>query len=593
MDLSLKSKRKGFFFTLLAVVFIMFIMIATSVWLATQKQSEERVTSKMESLALKQLAQQSTNEKIAAYVEFIGYRALLNLSNDTVTYAGGKIDAGETSNSRIFPSENDVKRELCSILQTGKRGVGSQPNFQLARAKDTLAYWNESMAKAAARQGLNFSFEVTDCRVQQNDAWHMNVQLDANVKISSRDGTLKLERSYSIRNSPPDPIIAQVSINGTMDPYITIMDYKNRKTLDNLQSVWDANVRFIYTSPYTLSELAQSVQDPKKLGEGLRGKGWAYGNITEDPGAGDIEPKKYILYTLNSDQYCHEDYTNRNQQFERFGKTLSYGQCNNEKLEQFVGVVLHGTPSVCDTSSRNDCPVPARVQSVGSCTCTYNIVSEVGQCFDCVARYQPAQVSGAGCAPSDCPSRADLGLENFVHANAITVPFVTDDAPSGNLQSTVIDNHQSILINAPTWCNLDAAGSHAKIWDIEKLRDHAICGYYLQNDAPTLLGRYSASSGRPSTGIESMLVGMWANDISSTKSKLDWVYYGSGANVKKIKGMPGCKTFETCKQASSTPLGHFALDEPHYIDGVSSSYELDEIRCDGNGASCEDNPGCT
>lgn len=547
----------------MAVVFLSFILVSTSVWLAAQKQVEARVSSKMEAFALEQAALQSSRESVASHVEFIGRRALYNLSMDVISEGGRKIDnvPHEHSINKIFPTPAKVQAELCSIIVNGTRFADDATI--LAEREDTLMHWVDSLNKSTNRIGLNFAFEVENCGVQQSDAWHVDLVLEANVSISNNDKTLQLNRSYDSLN----PIVARIPINGTLDAFITLMDYKahNGEYGDNtLASVWDATIRQIYSSNNSLSDLA-----PVLVGEGSRGKGWAYGNVTSSPGLRETNPGQYLLFVEDVSDYCNEG----EEITAIFEDDIAPGECNNRVLDQFVGVIVDGAPSnVFGTET----------EVYGECTCTYFTENETGNCLDCASRVSRVEVS-EGCAVSVCPDKG-----NTRYANLVSVPFVTTGM-TGSFTSThvfpqeYVDSNKAVLIDSPGWCNSFEPSIGHFIYDIEALRETAICGYYLEDgDAPSFLQRLAGlrpSSLGGSAGVETMLVGMWARDPDS---RVDHVYYGTSIDEGKIKGMPGCKDVEMCEDDNDVPLGHFLLDLDH-----SNYYGVSELRCEGD--ECDSN----
>ncbi|MEW6528817.1 MAG: hypothetical protein AB1391_02930 [Candidatus Micrarchaeota archaeon] len=139
--------------------------------------------------------------------------------------------------------------------------------------------------------------------------------------------------------------------------------------------------------------------------------------------------------------------------------------------------------------------------------------------------------------------------------------------------------------------NVSKKNYSISIYDIEGLRDATICTYYLNSSrAPSYVQRLSGNALSLSStnfGMESFLVGEWTGGKNLIEyenySRVDWEFFNKTMGIK-IRGMPGCKTFEMCSidVGTDAPLGHFRLS-----DNSLTIYNLVNIACNDGRARCD------
>ncbi len=128
------------------------------------------------------------------------------------------------------------------------------------------------------------------------------------------------------------------------------------------------------------------------------------------------------------------------------------------------------------------------------------------------------------------------------------------------------------------------------LYNIEKLRDFEICGYYI----PSRTGisypqRLSGNTvgGISKYGMITFVVGQWAGGAElpsfNKYSHVAWQFYTMQPGIK-IRGMSGCKRAIDCSAhvGFQAPLGQFALSE-QYI----TLFDLQNISCNNGWASCK------
>jgi hypothetical protein len=282
------------------------------------------------------------------------------------------------------------------------------------------------------------------------------------------------------------------------------------------------------------------------------GNGWFFGPITSDyPGkgifAGDEEGRidQYIL--------VHE-----------------YDENLTSNAGAYGAVVLTTSPVVVSSNYIN---------SQGCNVTEYNQT----KCLNCM-RWVTVNSGGAGCAVSPYIYKNQLDVPMIVasgqwSANNTKIPVVKRDE---------LPKQQFILIdNEFAEAEKKRSGYH-RIWDITRLRDMAICGFYVQGPGPSFFQRMLANPStatplkNPDLGIESFLVGKWAggkdDELYDVRSRLDWEFYPSSqpSPILKAKGMMGCKSKPMCSGQNATKegVGKFKLSQD-----AASRYSLNQPAC--------------
>jgi hypothetical protein len=144
------------------------------------------------------------------------------------------------------------------------------------------------------------------------------------------------------------------------------------------------------------------------------------------------------------------------------------------------------------------------------------------------------------------------------------------------------DNYQTVLANPLSKRNVPDESTG--IYDIEKFRDAAMCGYYISSpNAPSYLQRFFHDAYQMNSsdfGIETFVIGEYVPEKYFDKySNVDREFFRDVVYAEHIRGMPGCKNYESC---SDNPLtGRFGL-----TTNSTQNYGATEIDC-AEGARCE------
>lgn len=184
---------------------------------------------------------------------------------------------------------------------------------------------------------------------------------------------------------------------------------------------------------------------------------------------------------------------------------------------------------------------------------------------------------------------------NLTIENPTTKPFAlitglnmsSFRGPGGERRALIIAKYSVAEVSDDAGKKLHAVTAY----DMEDLRDTAVCSYFLPSSrGPSYAQRLSASAiylNDSEFGMEAFLVGTWAggSDLSSYDpySRVDFEFFRK-LGGEKVRGMAGCKNPEMCAApvtSEDAPLGHFALS----VQSLEL-YGADEIACSDGRAGC-------
>ncbi len=138
------------------------------------------------------------------------------------------------------------------------------------------------------------------------------------------------------------------------------------------------------------------------------------------------------------------------------------------------------------------------------------------------------------------------------------------------------------------------SSSEALTYNIENLKDCAICGYYIPDpEGPSYFQRLLENSFDKKDskyGLATFLLwdGIEAEGKLSDLSRLDYEFF-NGEDGKTIRGMPGSKYAAMCAQKGAY-VGQFKLSDTALEKYVSENWESTHIYCEGDQwSSCEGN----
>jgi hypothetical protein len=178
---------------------------------------------------------------------------------------------------------------------------------------------------------------------------------------------------------------------------------------------------------------------------------------------------------------------------------------------------------------------------------------------------------------------------NFDPGSAPVCPLLNGSEGMGNCVLFQNQYLSSQLQGSSIVNKRESSGGVIGMFDLEKVGDFTMCGYYTNDpNAPSYLQRLLSDpySRKDALGIETFVIGNYANDSSiygpngnGVSSRLDTEIFDTGVNGIKVRGLPGCRSYESCSDNPQT--GVFAIS----ASGMQA-YGLVDIACNNGAAGC-------
>jgi len=451
----MKSK-KGFIFTLLALLVIAFMIIEIDIYFSAYQVRQESEPIKVRTMVIEEFAIQLTPQSTAQASYIASYNAIYALTQDAV---GNPVRTGN--------STENISKVIGQLVWDGTR---SDTGAVLV-ADANMQKWRTGLETLAKKTGMSLNISCSNFVVNQSDPWTVQINYTLNYTLWDDFTKTKISDSYDVSTNVP--------IIGFEDPLFR-----------NKTGQW-RNI-FPYINEVGTNEMsARNILD---LDSNANGKRWFYGDIFKGmmlSNYGDInetdfsvENKKMILFTTN------------------FNLVNDYGN-------MFGGIIYHGSRFLMVDSAIN---VP------------FIAISEA------------------------VPLRSEL-----MSAPAVLIKSSSDNDP---------------LV------------ANFTIYNVERVRSFATCGYYTNNTAaPSFFDRLSDGRNDPtirllneSFGIETTVLGNW---VQAGRASIDYEYYRS-ISGEKTMGLTGCKYLGMCRD---TLLPKFRISSTHI-----SAYGLGGMVCSGANA---------
>ena len=556
MALRTNGSRRGFFFTLMALAVLSFMLLSMQIWIRTFERSDENSALRFKGEAMRLVLSSISSDQLSRFANASAYYATYKLVNYSAYNGIASQPAIDPNNSGTGRVEQAIKDLMVNGSTVFGALSGEQINYTDAeRQAYTLEAWKGSINSAANLMGFKANFsDPKNLTVRQLDTWTVGVSFDIDVNVTGLDGTM----------SDSEPIHADTnfSIDGFYDPSIT----RNDMLVRGLQSTPQAaeqkqvfhNVNYYYS---------ESVWP--NYYDGVEGNGWFAGPVT------DSEPGMGIFANNVTEQSRMKQYI--------FVTGYYDGLVQDSNL--YGGVILTESPGI-----------HWNYNVTGDNGCVYNI-SEQTNCLNCRRQYVP---STPQCAKPD---------EYF---NTTSVPYIARGGFSlnNNLQHVSIagvDDQQWYALIDNQYRNYtghDINNAYHRIWDLTKIRDMAICGFYVQStQGPSFFQRMLDLTGKsqagtinsPAYGIETLIMGAWAGGSveylqsptlasdQDQRPRVDWQFYSTtsytSATTYKIKGMAGCRNEDMC-QDSNTDAETQSVGKFRMTMDDAARYGLINMRCD-------------
>lgn len=591
---SMPNFRKGFFFTVLALIVLTFMSASVQMWAQEQQLRESRAAERFRLDAMR------------SALSLVDENVLEEFSNASLLYSMHFLSKklGDTPCSPPFVEYNEgggnfpsypdgtyyVARALAELMENGTTHAASPVNFGPFYCPQHSSSWNATYdsnemrytlqhffnktSTAAKLFGYNLTWgKVHNLTVNQSAIWIVSASFDVNATLTDNLGFTQTKELH---------VISGTEINGLLDPFVAGMDRAHR----GVGAGVSAKRQVFYVQNYTVRADAQA----KVAKNGSEGLGFFFGPVVEkvhgDP-----------LWTLSSVTY------NLSRMSSYIFKTNSPALAMSES-DYFGGIILTATSGYSQIGTRtvgSGCQLTTYTQT----NCVYCHIYEIitgGSGIQC-----------SGVTPNPGYINDSTKLSNPVpYVMASSMPSIQNNYHLGLPEALISNKYnfsEAFGTGTPCWnCaeitrKFSAVQGDSAIVDLTGPRDMAICGYYVPSiNGPSYLKRftnpnywgntpysYIAGSGGSlgtSIGIESVLLGTWAggkddphnlnnvNIVSQSSefySRLDYQFYKPyiGWSSDKciglfMKGMSGCKDYAMCAPSSEGPAlnatGRFAFD---------------------------------
>ncbi|MCX6777628.1 MAG: hypothetical protein NT157_01965 [Candidatus Micrarchaeota archaeon] len=563
MDITSTGNKKGFALSLLMGLLLALIFVSIAIWSASLQQRDERDSQAFKFYALQSILSSSSDDGMRPLGEILAREAIRNLDWH-IRYSG--IYSGNVSKDlremmvygrcRMVDLNNDGVPDLAPALvqqcvgaapagidcdQFDMNGDGAVDALDVAclsqvspaPTRNSLAFFNSSMNEFAKERGFGFSVGIAEFNASMSGPWNVSLNFTLNISISDSSGEMGSSRISRVELSIP--------IEGFEDPLVGAESWKTVAPPLNRPPGAE---RQIFRFPEGREYRAVEVTAPTTP-DSRRGKGWVYANLTTDTSPAGRN-KENILVLVSAEG-------------------------NYDILGDYAGVIVTEPPVVRRTERKTI------TQSSATCTvtCEYYMREDYQNCLDCL-RYAPYECDLVSQTGTECPTVRPQEPTTLTGAHSINVPYALGVGNYGQLAMLPAALINSPTNNSVTSFNRQVGAADAEVYNIEGLRALAVCGYYIRSDSgPDFLQRMAGelSATNNPNGIESLLVGRWANETYNDLplSHVDYSYY-SNVTGAKIKGMPGCKSQAMCTRDG--PLGNFALD---YLARIR--YNANRIYC--------------
>jgi|GEM_PF-845044 len=558
--------RRGFFFTILALAILSFMLLSMQTWIRTFELTDQRSAARFKGDAVRLMLSSLSDAQFSKFANASAFYATYKVANYSAQYPIADMATDDKNNSRT----GGIERAIKGLIANGSARLGDDEMGKLEYNEEenqsyTISAWKDKVSRAANLMGFNANFsEPENFVVKQSGPWTVRVSFDMKLDISDKEGTMRQSKTMKAES--------EFSINGFPDPSITRNDFRKRvKPEGGVISEAEQKQIFQHARYHLPSDVA-----PENVGAGEEGNGWFFGPATGDrPGEG-----------------VFENFTEQARMWQ-YVLVTEYYDGLVEDANKYGAVILTQLPG--EPKIEQDVPLGG---------CLYN-VTEQTNCLNCRKTYSSDR--------QECQRQPD-------YFNNVSVPFIATNNfgldKLVSVQRTGVAQEKFVLLdNQYRTAGRKAEGWH-NVWDMTKIRDMTICGFYLENPkAPSFFQRMLASVGTSSPGtvaspygIETMVTGMWAggaldyanNDYSrDMRSRLDWQFYSGAsdesfnpATTFKVKGMPGCRSEQMCQESNKSAIiestGKFRMGESDV-----QRYGMEDIACNpdlGAGTSrCEPN----
>lgn len=521
--------RRGFLFTVTVYLLLIYILLSISVWVKSIETSERSFSEFYKESTVELTIEQITPDKVDEISNIIMNRALVRLNDHSI---GHSVDQGppvdENKNIRSALLDLLVNGSADADYFRGSEAMAPEPN-------SSLRAWVGNLNASLRAIGVYVNeFNVTHFEIGQSDIDKMNYSFDMLLGLKDYSNISAVSRTYHVSG--------ELGVSGLVD---SALARESRNEAGDNQTVYRQFFfkKDIYGnfSDISVSRLSQDVDG---------GQGWIYGPLALASGSGELVPaattiapslrKNYILVGT----------------FDEIDSLtpLIYTAFSGYILTENASVTADGCTGGRESNTFN----PIRHSPAPNCTPGFS-----GSGIITDKPFMVAPEFNASTAP-ECP--------------------LLDGSNATRRCVLLLNTYLPEEVKANPQRKLSTSGSG--LYDVEIIRDFVMCGYYTHNPAaPSYLQRLMNDSYKRESadyGIETFVIGNYANDydVYDINSRLDRELFEGALPGVKIRGLPGCRNFNSC--ADSPVTGIFAIS-----DSAKDDYGLDAIACDNGAAGCD------
>jgi hypothetical protein len=395
----------------------------------------------------------------------------------------------------------------------------------------TFSGWESALNMTLFPAGLDIArMEITPLAFNQTDPVTFNVSIGVRMTVRDRLSSVLLERQFNLTRS--------FNVTGFDDPMIL---RESRKL--GLNDGDGAHRQMYYAGDDAdIGELAPDAKETSTMGA----MGYFYGPVIEASDADSIRPGMRPSFIVAGDYREILNITN----YQLFGAFILTNAPN-----------YSSSPDSCPQTEENTF-MALHYTDVG---CHY-------------------YVDSLSMITSPFIVAPDFDITDF--------PSAPDSENNGDYPHALIVAKYAMGEVTCTDCG-ERKKQAGYLYDIESLRDMAICTHYLKSErGPSYPQRLSSSwkdYAGGEFGMESFVVGTWAGGkdlpLYNEYSRVDFEFFRKIEGTK-IRGMPGCKGYMMCSSevGDSAPLGQFALSS----DSIDIYDPAAGINCGNGMAGCDE-----
>ncbi|MFH2106441.1 MAG: hypothetical protein ABII22_04220 [Candidatus Micrarchaeota archaeon] len=508
--------KKGFFFVITIFLVLAYVLTSVSIWVKTTNELERQYSEKLRASNVDYILVGVSEEYMAQLVDQMAFYSLFKL--DLYVGEGNPVNAGPDDNENIY-----IEKVMLNLMVNGSAEGSYFANgngLEMDTKNFSLYTFIDSMNESLKTLGVEITtYRVSnDFPIVQKDFKSLEYTLSFDLVFTDLSNSLQIKKNYVITRP--------VSFEGFADPLIL----NEGRKLDNPMTI----EKFHY---YNLDYNSMDDLKPTEIAIdrlSTQGQSWFYGPVVFADRANTIPADKRRMYLLAG----------------TYDEIMSM---DDAEYREFGAYVLTNEPEEIDIGCGE--------------------LKQQMDTFNPLTRKE----DGAACEPQISGEVLDASF-------AVIPDFSLADLNGENFQC--LDNELCVLfankynaddIKADPLKKLEA---NTVVYGIEKLRDFALCGYFIHNsDSPSYLQRllvdgYSKKSA--DFGVETFLFGksVYASDPSAdVYGKIDKEFMNL-ENGRTIKGMPGCKTPGLCE---GNDIGRFSITQADLPDyGI-----MDQMTCEG------------